>query len=712
MSANSDIISQLAEDTPLSDASAALAPLLDALHWRGTSRQLAEALCSTWDQALIDDLRDTLATLSFRSSTKKTTLNAIDQRLLPCVFESTAGRVLVVSKDSFSNIVIYDATGRKLLSAFPGNLKGTAYFFVPVEPGSSKPKGGWFRPIARRFESIAVQLLLLSLVISILSLATPFFIKAIFDQVIAAKSLSTLAYLAIGMGFAIVCNTIIRLMRSTLLSHVGGRLDNIINVSVIDKLLDLPLVRLEKASVGAQLARLREFEGMRGFFAGPIAVSLLELPYILVYLVAIAILGGVLAFVPLILMAVLGAGAYVSIRYSKAALADTIRGNADCQTTLMEILENLRFIKDESTEDLWLERYRAQSTQLALANLQSARINNRFRTFTQSIMAFAGAATLTVGAIMSINGDFGVGSLIACMALVWRVLAPLQTLFMTFSRLSEVRNSINRVNQLMALSSETQARSSGETIAREREFEGKISFNRVVMRYGSATEPALAGISFDVNPGESLAIVGSNGSGKSTVLKLIANLYKLRSGSVKIDDIDTRQLNLLDLRNSIGYLPQKSDLFAGTIEENLKVANPVATRDEIDQVLLEAGVLDDVRSLPDGIKTVLTEQTTKRVSTGFRKGLTIARTFLCRSNIMLFDEPSVGLDVESDEMLKKKIKSFRGNVTTIYVTHRPDYVNLADRVISLHDGKIIFNGTPKELAERGKDVAMDEGGKR
>ena len=704
--ANGPLIEQLSEGMDLTDAGLCMAPLLDSLSWRGTARQMAEAMAGPWRGFNIYSLRNTMANLNYRSRSEQLSLGEIDPRLLPCMFRSNQGHLMVMWNDMFGKVVAFDANTREIVDKFHPKLKGVAYFFVPDDDPKPSSRRAWFRPIARRFEGIGVRLLLLSLVTSILALATPLFVKSVFDQVIAAKSLNTLAYLSVGIMLAVFCDAVIRFVRSALLAHVGGRLDNIVNNAVIDKMIDLPLVKLEKSSVSAQLARLKEFEGLRGFFSGPIAVSLLELPFVVIYLITIAILGGVLAFVPLVLILILGTGAYISLSYSKAAVADTIGGNADAQATLIEILDNLRFIKDEGTEDLWLERYRAQSTQLAMANLNAARINTRFQTFSQTIMLTAGAVTLTVGAILSTEGALTMGSLIACMALVWRVLSPLQTLFLTFTRLEEVKNSITRINQLMAQSSETQIRSSGETIARERKFEGKISFQRVMLRYSSNAEPALVGISFEAKPGELVAIIGSNGSGKSTIMKLIANLYKTQAGTVKIDDIDTRQLNLVDLRNSIGYLPQRSDLFAGTIEENLKVANPVATRQDLEKALEEAGVLDDVEALPDGITTMLTEKTKTQVSTGFSKGLTLARTFLCDSNIMLFDEPSVALDIESDEMLKKKIKSFRGKVTTLYVTHRKDYIAMADRVIALRAGQITFNGTPKQLADRGKKLRM------
>jgi len=698
---NQALVEQLTEGNPLSDAAACLAPLLDALTWRGTPRQVADALTARWENADIRDIRNTMANLNFRSWALEQRIGSVDQRLLPCIFETNAGDPMVLWKSKDGGVVAYDAANRDITDRLSFRRKGTAYFFVP-EDDEVGAKKSWFRPVIRRFEPYLFQLLFLSFLLNMLALATPLFVMSVFDQVIGAKSVDTLKYLIIGVGMALACDTIIRLLRSSLLSYIGGRMDVIVNNGVVDKLIDLPLNRLEKASVGTQLSRLREFEGIRGFFSGPMAISMLELPFVIIFIIAIAIIGGWLAVVPLILMVIMGTGAYLALKYSKAAVSDSLAGNSDCQSLLIEMFSNLRFIKDEGTEDIWLERFRERSTQLALSNLQGARINARFQTFAQSIMVIAGAATLAVGAGFAIEGHFSVGALIACMALVWRVLAPLQTLFLTFTRMQEIKNAITRIDQLMLIPSETQVRTSGETVAREQEFEGKVSFSRVVLRYSAATEPALAGVTFDIQPGEVIAIIGANGSGKSTILKLIADLYKPQAGSVFIDDVDTRQINLLDLRQSLAYLPQKADLFAGTINENLKVANPVATRAEVEDACYRAGILDDVYLLPHSLDTMLTEQTVKQVSTGFKKGIAVARTLLSKSQIVLLDEPSVGLDVESDEMLKNEIISFKGRKTTLLVTHRPDYVQLADRVLALRAGRVVFDGSPGDLASMGK----------
>ncbi len=698
---NIALIEQLTDVQKLSNPARCLAPLLDAVTWRGTTRQLAEAQTGAWAHLDIRDLRNMMANLNFRSWAKPTRLGKVDRRLLPCVFEAGNGKCMVLWQNAEGQVVAYDASTGNVSTKFRRTTGGTAYYFVPADISELSSKKGWFSPVTKRFEPYLVQLLSLSLVLNLLGLATPLFVMTVYDKVIGARSLDTLSYLAVGMGVALACDATIRLMRSTILSYIGGRLDLIVNSAVVDKIMDMPLTRLEKSTIGSQLARLREFEGVRGFFSGPMAIAFLELPFLLVYLIAIAVIGGWLAVVPLVLLVVFGGGAVIALRYVKNTVADALSGSADCQSVLVEVLENIRSIKDEGTEAIWMERFRERSTELALSSLRGARINAAFQIFAQAIMLIAGATTLAVGTTLAIDGAFSTGALIACMALVWRVLSPLQTIFLAFTRLEEVKSAVNRIDQLMGQTTETQSRNSSEVVAQESQFDGRITFNRVVLRYTAGNEPALAGVSFDISPGEIVAFIGGNGSGKSTILKLIADLYKAQAGTVQIDGVDTRQLNLVDLRQSIGYMPQKVDFFSGSLTENLRVANPTATYAEIEDACHRAGILDDIQSFPGGLDTYLTEQAVKQVSTGFIKGLSLARTLLAPSSIMMFDEPSVGLDTESDEMLQKQIDSYRGTVTTLLVTHRPDYVRLADRVIALDKGRVVFDGSPEELAKIG-----------
>ena len=215
---NASIIRDLADGKAISDASAAIAPLLEAMHWLGTTRQMAEAATASWSTADISDIRNTMAHLNFTSNALKTRVRNIDKRLLPCLFEGSSGKIFVIHQKA-GELVAFDAQKRETVAKVSGLMKGTAYFFEPDDgTATAGSKAGWFRPIARRFEPFAFRLIIMSLVISVLALATPLFVKAVFDQVIGAKSLSTLNFLAIGVGLALLCHALISYMRATLLS--------------------------------------------------------------------------------------------------------------------------------------------------------------------------------------------------------------------------------------------------------------------------------------------------------------------------------------------------------------------------------------------------------------------------------------------------------------------------------------------------------------
>lgn len=223
------------------------------------------------------------------------------------------------------------------------------------------------------------------------------------------------------------------------------------------------------------------------------------------------------------------------------------------------------------------------------------RISALTENIAQAINLIAGAATLAIGAMFALDGTLTVGALIANMTLVWRMLTPLQALFVTLTRLEEIKSAVRGIDQLMALPSEGHADCARPTAARGRRFAGHISFQRVVLRYAPHHEPAIGGVSFDIKSGQIVAVTGGNGCGKSSILKLVAGIYSPQMGAVLIDGVATRQLNPVDLRQSIAYLPQQSDLFSGTLADNLRLANPTATEDALRDAVAKAGLLADAR---------------------------------------------------------------------------------------------------------------------
>lgn len=702
MSGAGFLIARLAGASPLTPAAACLAPLMDAMAWTGSPRQLAESLTGDWETMSVQSVRNSMANLRYASTPQRTRRSKIDKRLLPCLFEADNGAVQVITKSSTDDVLIFDGTSRKTISNPKGaSPKGVAYFFSKDNRGGGIriQDGSWLRTVARRFEGYVGQLLILTFLLNMLALATPLFVMAVYDKVIATGDKQTLVFLGVGVGLALLCDIFIRTLRGALLAHLGGRFEMIVGTTTVDKILDLPLARLERAAVGTQIARLREFEGIRSFFSGPLAMAFLEMPFVLIFIIAIAFIGGWIALVPVGFMILFGIVGSIIIRYARAAVKQNIEGSADAQGILVELLQNAHSIKADGTEKVWMQRYRERSTRLALSSLKNARVANMVQTFGQLMMILAGAGTLTIGTLAASSGAMTVGGLIASMAFVWRILSPMQMIFVAMTKLEEVKNGIARVDQLMAQPTESRITTTSHTVTEGSRFKGRISFSNVMLRYAPNHDPALSGVSFDIKPGEIVAIAGANGSGKSSILKLVADLYQPQSGAVFIDGVDTRQINTIDLRHSIAYLPQQTDLFSGTVAENLRLANPIASVSELNTALQRAGVNDDVMELPDGLDTYLSEHSIKQMSAGFRKGLAIARTLLNDAPMVLLDEPESALDMESDHCIIDLLREYRGKRTVLIVAHRPSYVREADRVIVMNRGAISFDGTPEEMAK-------------
>ncbi len=673
-----------------------LEPLLRALRWRGSPRQLAEAVNLHGCMELLD-LRNAMANLDFISRVETARLKDLDPRLLPCVFVPVDGGPLVVLEagPTPDTLVCFDGTSANTTTTTNLDRRGSACFFTLDEARnetSASQKGGWLRGVRRRFEGTFLQLLGLSFFLSLLALLPAFFVQAVYDRVLATHERTTLALLALGVLFALVCDTGLRVIRSAILAHVGARLDFLIGSSAIRKLLSLPLARLEKSAIGSQVARLREFEGLRNVFTGPIALALLELPFVFVFVIAIAAIGGWLALLPVGLALIIASLGFFAIRYARDAISRTTSSYGDHQSLLIEILSNMSAIKAGAAEAIWLERFRERSADIAFANLKHARIAALAENIAQAINLIAGASTLAIGALLAVDGTLSVGALIASMTLVWRMLAPFQALFLTLTRVEEVRSAVRGINQMMALPSEGPINEGRPRAARGRRFAGRITFQRVVLRYAAHHEPAISGVSFDVKPGEVVAISGGNGCGKSSVLKLIAGIYQPQVGAVLIDGVDSRQINPIDLRQSIAYLPQQSDLFSGTLADNLRLARPTATDDDLRAAAAKAGLLAEIDALSTGFATAADQ-----LSASFTRGLVLARTYLMDASIVLLDEPGIPLDAAGEDLLLGQIDALRGRSTVVLVTHHPAHVRAADRVIVLRHGTIVHDGSPQEL---------------
>ncbi|MCH7936584.1 MAG: ATP-binding cassette domain-containing protein [Proteobacteria bacterium] len=698
------------------DLSASLLPLLETLGWRGHPQQVAEALPHFQESFDITALRNVLAALGYQSSAEKTALNEIVADMVPCLFLPEGRDALVVADLDADNVEAFDTSQGRYVSLPREAWTGTAYVFSPLDVAAqtSVGEGGnWLWAVGKRFKGRAFLALGITFLLNLLALALPLFVMAVYDQAIATGSVQAMSYLAIGAGIAVVSDLILRTLRSRIFSFVGARLDNIVGVEVFRKILQLPAAMIERAAIGAQASRIKAFETIREFLTGPAAPLLFELPFVLVFIAVVATLGGAIAFVPIVILALVGGlGLAVMPRISEAVAKDS-EAETKKQELTIEILSAMRAIKYCGAEATWLGRYRQLSADAALRGFYSAQFTSLLETVSYVVMVASGFATVAIGASRVEAGDMSYGALAACMILVWRALAPLQAGLVSLTRVAQVESGVDHLNDLMRIETTPVKRTkpavrglSGEGPDDKgpgKGIEGRITFTGVTMHYEADSPPALDGASFEIKSGKIIAVLGSNGAGKSTMFKLLTGLYRATSGSIQIDGRDIRNISPAELRQAIAYVPQTPQFFYGTIAQNLRLAHPTATDDDLRWAVRQAGALEDIEALEQGsgdwkrtgFDVRLGDRGSGQVSPGLLQRLNLARGYLKRAPIVLLDEPGNGLDQKGDQALMQAMSNMRGEKTVFIVTHRPSHLKMADRIIWLEYGSVRSVGRPK-----------------
>jgi ATP-binding cassette subfamily C protein/ATP-binding cassette subfamily C protein LapB len=530
--------------------------------------------------------------------------------------------------------------------------------------------------------------------INLVALTVPIFVMLVYDKVIGSKSLDTLPYMIAGIGIALSADFGFRYLRAKLIGAIAGRMEYLIGLESFRQLIQIPPVYTERSTVAAQLSQLRQFDSVRDFFTGSTGSIVLELPFTLLFVGVVALIAGPLALIPLF--------AFVAYLLLEFAVVPVINRNAqrtgtarnDKQRAILQTLEGRTEIKSIGGESVWLERFREVSGESATAGYRSALANAMANAAGQAVMSLTAIAVIWWGTREVMADNLSVGALIATMALIWRILSPLQGAFQAGVRVQQIRSALRQINLLMRIGREREGAKSG---LMANSLNGTIRLDRVSFRYGPDQDPALLGISMSVAPGQILAIAGGTGAGKSTLLKLIAGMYRPQAGTLSMNGFDIRQLNANQLRRSVSYVPQQISLFHGTVAQNLRLNNPLAKESDLHRAAAEAGILDEILALPDGFETRVGDNRTQRFPPGFMTGLALARALARDAPLLLLDEPGASLDENSDRLLMQRLEALRGRRTIVIVTHRPSHIRLADKAVYLQGGGIKFFGDPDDV---------------
>lgn len=685
----------------MTDLAACVLPLLTALNWEGDLVHVAEALPYFSDKLELTDLLNLMANLGYKSRSLRAVPAGMDPRLMPCLFTPDHGLAVVLIRPEEGGVQMFSSAKGAYLRAPMPHVPGTVHLFHPLNEeeraGLEEAPKDFVGNILRRFRPLFLRLLGASLVANLLILATPLFIMSVYDQFLPTGSGALLTSLLIGVAIALAGDTAIRHLRSRMIAYLGARIDHLFGMAIFRRLMFLAPPYTEQANSNAQIARLRDFELIREFFTGPLATTLAEAPFIFIFIVLMALLGGPLVFVPLGSLVLFLAAAMTLRPVVERKVNTASRAASRRQEFLVEAFSKPRAIKEAAATGAWLQRFREISAEASMKSHESARASAMAASLSQALVAVTGIATLGWGVERVLAGQMSVGQLMASMIIIWWVLRPLQTGFSLATQVERVQTSIAQINRLMQVKPE---RIASETIQTLPRAQGRVSLTNVSLRYNPDADPAVLGVSFQIEPGEVVAIVGPNGSGKSSILKLVLGLYRPQTGTILVDDIDIRQIDPIEYRRMVAYVPQHADLFFGSIAQNLRLVRPIATDEELRWACAEAGVLDEIEELPRGFDTRVGDGRSDRLSASLLQRLSLARAYLKRAPITLFDEPASGLDFASDRQFMLTLEKMRGFSTVLLVTHRPSHLKLADKIIVMTQGQVRMAGPAAQVAER------------
>ena len=610
--------------------------------------------------------------------------------------------LLEVKKDD--KLVLLTPVGGKLtidIATIEANYTGRAYTIQPsvdseIKKRTGKILGHWLWSLAWKQRKTYFEAASGSLIVNVLGLALPLFIMAVYDRIIPNNALESLSVLLSGMILVAFTDFFLRYLRAYALDHAGRYIDTCMGNHVFQHLL---YVRLDNhRSAGSTANTIREMDVLREFLNSSMLSLISDVPFLFLFVFMVYLIGGPLAWVPIIIMPLVLIF-FLSTQFPLHRLMKKTYMNASNRNAvLFEILNGIESVKALGAEswvaDRW-ERAHAAGVKTAFASRFYNLINANVLVFAQTASM---VSIITMGVFLIRDGELSFGALFACVILNGRAMAPVSQISQVIGRLHAVYVAYVEINKIMSLPLERDIEDLSTEISTP--VTGDLVFDDVSFSYkimGTLTESKITvfkDITCKINAGERIAIVGSIGAGKSTVLKLILNLISPEGGTLRIDGIDSRKFDTSELRSQISYMPQNLHFFMGTIRSNLTIHYPHATESQILRAVRASGIGEWLATCPLGLAQPVGERG-EFLSGGQRQSLALARCLINDTKLILMDEPTSLLDSQSEIRFVQRIKQLLDDQTFIVATHRPAMLEVVDRIIVFDKGKIALDG-PKQ----------------
>jgi ATP-binding cassette subfamily C protein LapB len=552
----------------------------------------------------------------------------------------------------------------------------------------------WLIEPMLRNKTIYMKVAVAAALINIFALVSSLFTMTVYDRIVPNDGSSSLVGLSIGLVFVIVFDFVLRLLRVYFVDIAGANIDHDVGETLFARLLALRLDK-RRGSTGTLTGLMRELETLRDFFASVTLTAIIDVPFIIVTLAVIALLGGVLVLLPLAMIPlVIGAGLLATPALDRLSARSLGDGLAK-QSVLVEAIGSLETVKAIGAGPMLSRRWQA-----ALVSHSESSLGQRLAaavpmTVASSASTIAYCGIIIVGVGLLRDHAITTGALLACSILCGRALAPLAQIATLLSRLSATRVAYRQINTLMETPTEGPR---GDALHPVR-LEGAVELRNVSFRYPGAPEKALEGVSLAIKPGERVGFLGRVGSGKSTLARLVLGLYEPEEGVVLIDGIDVRQYDPIELRKLIGAGMQDNVLIAGSVRQNICLDRPGVEQEEMIRAAEISGTHRFMGQIANGYDLRLADRG-DGLSGGQRQSIAIARAIAGHPPILIFDEPSSSMDAQTETDLIARLQPEVTGRTLLLITHRTSLLTMVDRIVVLDRGKIVADGPRDAVLQR------------
>ena len=544
----------------------------------------------------------------------------------------------------------------------------------------------WFFPELLRHRSIWRDVLLASLAIQLMALATPVFTQVVIDKVIVHHTLSTLTVIGIALGVLILFTAAMSWVRQYLMLHTGNRIDAVLGLQVFEHLFKLPPRYFEQRPTGVLVARLQGVETIREFLSGAAVILMLDVPFLLIFLAIMFYYSVTLTLITLAVLLLVVALSVAITPLLRRRLNQQFLLGARNQAFLTEYVAGMETVKSLQMEPQLNKRFGEYLASYLQAAFKTRQLMSTYDVSANLLEQLLMLTILCTGAwLVMTSQSFTIGMLVAFQMFANRLSQPMLHMVGLWQQFQQAEIAVRRLGDVMDAPGEPYVR----VPTREEKAEGRIDIRNLSFRYGSNRPYLFRGLNLAVEPGKCVAVMGPSGCGKSTLAKLLQGFYQPEEGSIILDSRDIRHLSANELRQYFGVVPQETVLFSGTIYDNLVLANPHATFEEVVQACKLAEIHDTIEQLPEGYQTPIGEHGAG-LSGGQKQRISIARALLKRPRILIFDEATSSLDPAASEQFARTVNRFRDRVTMIFIAHQLPKGLKIDSIVTLgpHESRI------------------------